>query len=58
LTNVSFVINPGERIAIIGRTAAGKTTIAELVLRLFDVFSGQILIDDRDIKEYRLEELR
>lgn len=58
LTNVSFTIHPGERIAIIGRTAAGKTTIAELLLRLFDVSSGQILIDDRDIKEFRLEELR
>lgn len=58
LDDVSFVIKPGERVAIIGRTAAGKTTIAELVLRLFDVSSGQILIDDRDIKEFRLEELR
>ncbi len=58
LNSVSFVINPGERIAIIGRTAAGKTTIAELLLRLFDVTSGEILIDDKNIKEYRLEELR
>jgi ATP-binding cassette subfamily B protein len=58
LNSVSFIINPGERIAIIGRTAAGKTTIAELLLRLFDVTSGEILIDDKNIKEYRLEELR
>ena len=50
LNSVSFVINPGERIAIIGRTAAGKTTIAELLLRLFDVTSGEILIDDKNIK--------
>lgn len=58
LDRLSFTITPGERIAIIGRTAAGKTTIAELLLRLFDTTEGQILIDDRDIKEYDINALR
>ena len=58
LDRLSFVIEPGSRIAIIGRTAAGKTTIAELLLRLFDIDQGEILIDDRNIKEYDINTLR
>ncbi|MEP7320717.1 MAG: ABC transporter ATP-binding protein [Saprospiraceae bacterium] len=58
LDRLSFTISPGDRIAIIGRTAAGKTTIAELLLRLFDIEQGKILIDDREIKEYDINALR
>lgn len=58
IDNLSFTIEAGERVAIIGRTAAGKTTVAELLLRLFDVNDGQILIDGKDIKEYDLNGLR
>lgn len=58
LDHVSFVIEPGARLAIIGKTAAGKTTIAELLLRLFDVTSGEILIDGINIKDYDLNTLR
>ena len=58
LDHVSFVIEPGARLAIIGKTAAGKTTIAELLLRLFDVTSGEILIDGINIKDYDLDTLR
>lgn len=58
LDSISFIIEPGERIALIGKTASGKTTIAELLLRLFDVTEGEILIDNKNIKEYRIEELR
>jgi len=58
LDRVSFVIEPGSRLAVIGRTAAGKTTIAELLLRLFDVTSGEILVDGVNIKDYDLNALR
>lgn len=58
LRNVSFTIEPGEKIIIVGRTASGKTTIADLILRMFDVTSGEILIDDIPIKEIDLNNLR
>jgi len=58
LRNISFTIQPGERLAIIGRTGTGKTTIADLLLRMYDVTSGQIFIDDKNIKNYDLSSLR
>ncbi len=58
LRNVSFVLNPGEKMAIVGRTAAGKSTIADLLLRFYDVSDGQILVDDKDIRELDLFNLR
>ena len=58
LDNLSFTIEPGARVAIIGRTASGKTTIAELLLRLFDAEEGQILIDGIDIRQYNIHALR
>jgi len=58
LRNISFIIQPGERLAIIGRTGTGKTTIADLLLRMYDVTSGQILIDDKSIRNYDLSSLR
>jgi ATP-binding cassette subfamily B multidrug efflux pump len=58
LENVSFKINKGQRLAIMGRTASGKTTIAELLMRMFDVTEGQILVDGKNIKEHNLEMIR
>lgn len=58
LKNVSFALKPGERVAIIGRTGSGKTTIADLLMRMYDTTSGQILIDGTDIKKYNLKSLR
>ncbi len=58
LDNVSFKINKGERVAIVGRTASGKSTLAELLLRFYDVSSGEILIDGQNIKEMNLNNLR
>ncbi len=58
IDRLSFIVEPGSRIAIIGRTASGKTTIAELLLRLFDLSEGQILIDGIDIKTYDINQLR
>ena len=58
LKNVSFIVNPGDNLAIVGRTASGKSTIADLLLRFYDVSSGAILIDGVDIREIDLNSLR
>lgn len=58
LKNVSFKVQPGESLAIIGTTGSGKSTIANLISRMYDVTGGQILIDGRDIKKYNLISLR
>jgi ATP-binding cassette subfamily B protein len=58
LRKVNFEILPGSRVAIVGRTASGKSTIADLLLRMYDVQEGQILIDGKDIREHDLDSLR
>ncbi len=58
LKDVSFVINPGETVAIVGHTGSGKTTIISLLNRLYQVQQGLIRIDDEDIKDYDLDYLR
>lgn len=58
LKDVSFVAEPGERIALVGHTGAGKTTITNLLLRFYDIQRGQILLDGVDIGEIDLRELR
>ncbi|MAP53508.1 ABC transporter ATP-binding protein [Altibacter sp.] len=58
LKNVSFTVRPGETLAIIGHTGSGKSTILELIGRLYDVESGQILIDGTPIKKLNLDDLR
>lgn len=58
LNNISFDLKPGQKMAIIGRTASGKSTVADLLLRQFDVTDGQILIDGKDIREHDLANLR
>lgn len=58
MKNVSFRIEQGERIAIVGRTASGKSTIAELLLRFYDPEQGEILINGKNLKEVNLFELR
>ena len=58
LHDVSFRARPGEMIALVGLSGAGKTTIVSLITRLYDLTAGRILIDGRDIREYRLKSLR
>ena len=58
LKEVSFQLKPGEKIALIGRTGSGKSTIAELLVRKYDVTEGQILMDEKDIRELNLSALR
>lgn len=58
LRNISFSAKPGEHIAIVGATGAGKTTIINLLLRFYDINSGTIYLDGTDIKKLSLNELR
>jgi len=58
MKNASFVLEPGEKLMVLGKTASGKTTLADLILRMYDVDSGQILIDDVDVREHNLDVLR
>lgn len=58
LNNVSFDIKPGETIALVGPTGAGKTTIVNLISRFYDVQQGRVLIDGHDVKKVSIESLR
>ncbi|PTX42218.1 ATP-binding cassette subfamily B protein [Christiangramia gaetbulicola] len=58
LKNVSFKVSKGETLAIIGKTGSGKSTILELIGRLYDIDQGEILIDERNIESLNLESLR
>lgn len=58
LKNVSFTAHPGEMVAIIGRTGSGKSTIANLLLRMYDTTGGEILIDNEPVKQLNLEGYR
>src|SRR5437879_1852829 len=58
LRDVSFTIEPGETVAIVGHTGAGKTTIISLLLRFYDVQRGAIKVDGVDIREMAIEDLR
>ncbi len=58
LRDVSFRVEPGQTLAIVGHTGAGKTTIIQLLLRFYDIQRGQILLDGVDIREMDLQELR
>ncbi|MBQ9765578.1 MAG: ABC transporter ATP-binding protein [Lachnospiraceae bacterium] len=58
LENVSFTVNPGERIALVGPTGAGQSTIVSLISRFYNVNEGRILVDGKDISEVTLKSLR
>jgi ATP-binding cassette subfamily B multidrug efflux pump len=55
---VDLKVVPGEQVAIVGRTGAGKTTLVNLLMRFYEISGGQISIDGKDAKDYRTEELR
>jgi ATP-binding cassette subfamily B protein len=58
LKDVSFTVEPGQSVAIVGHTGAGKTTLTSLMMRFYDVTAGQILIDGIDLREHDLTALR
>jgi ATP-binding cassette subfamily B multidrug efflux pump len=58
LRDVSFTIEPGRTVAIVGATGAGKTTIINLIYRFYDVSAGQVLVDGIDVRDYDMTSLR
>ena len=58
LEDVSFKVNPGQTVAIVGQTGTGKTSLVKLVNRTYDVSSGQVLVDGVDVRDWNLEALR
>ncbi|MCA9766738.1 MAG: ABC transporter ATP-binding protein [Carnobacterium sp.] len=58
LNNISFVAYPGETVALVGHTGSGKSSIINVMMRFYEFFEGEILIDDISIKKYPIEELR
>mgnify|MGYP006140969117 FL=1 len=58
INNLSLMINPGEQIAFVGVSGVGKTTITKLLMRFYDVNKGSIFIDNKNINEYNIHDLR
>ncbi|MGN0688246.1 MAG: ABC transporter ATP-binding protein [Oscillospiraceae bacterium] len=58
LDDVSFVINPGETVVIMGETGSGKTTLVDLIPRIYDVNSGEVRVDDINVTKLKLKQLR
>lgn len=58
LQNISFTVNPGETLAILGTTGSGKSTIVSLIPRFYDVASGRVLVNDMDVREWDEDRLR
>src|SRR6185295_10664050 len=58
LRNISFDISTGQKVALLGRSGAGKSTIISLLLRLYEIQDGEILIDSLNVKDYKRESLR
>ena len=58
IKDMSFVIEPGTTVGILGPTGSGKSTIANLMCRYYDADSGEVLIDGKNVKDYNLQELR
>lgn len=58
LRDVSFVAEPGQTVALVGQTGSGKTSTINVLMRFYEFQSGEVLIDDRDIRDYPAEELR
>ena len=58
LKGLTFTINPGETVAIVGQTGSGKSTLTRLINRIFDAAGGQVLVDGIDVRDWNLESLR
>jgi ATP-binding cassette, subfamily B, bacterial len=58
LTDLSMVVEPGQRVALVGLTGSGKSTLIGLIARMYDPIAGAVIVDGRDVRDYTLESLR
>src|SRR4029079_18351455 len=58
LHDIAFKARPGEMVALVGLTGAGKTTLVSLIPRFYDVSTGRVLVDGVDVRQYRVRSLR
>ena len=58
LSEISFTVQPGQTVAVLGPTGSGKTTLIHLLARFYDVTNGQVLVDDCDVRLWKLQQLR
>ena len=58
LKGLQLTINPGDHVALVGESGCGKSTFVNLLMRFYDVDFGEVLLDDRNIKDYNLHDLR
>src|SRR5262249_46660863 len=58
LRDITFAANPGEMVALVGLTGAGKTTLVSLIPRFYNATEGRVLVDDVDVRQYRVRSLR
>jgi ATP-binding cassette, subfamily B, bacterial len=58
LENISFKVKPGQTVAVVGQTGAGKTSLVKLLNRTYDISSGQVLVDGVDVREWNMASLR
>ncbi len=58
LSGISFTVQPGQTVAVLGPTGSGKTTLIHLLARFYDVSNGQVLVDDCDVRQWKLQQLR
>ena len=58
LSGISFRVEPGQTVAIVGQTGAGKSTLSKLVNRIYDVDGGRVLVDGFDVRDWNLQALR
>ncbi len=58
LRDITFTVGPGRKVAIVGPTGAGKSTLVSLIPRFYDPLAGRVMIDGRDMRDYRLKDLR
>lgn len=58
ISNVSFTVQPGQTVAIVGQTGTGKTSLVKLINRTYDVNSGSVLVDGVDVRDWKMEALR
>lgn len=58
MKGLQLTVNPGDHVALVGESGCGKSTFVNLLMRFYDVDFGEVLLDDKNIKDYNLHDLR